>query len=132
MNGSGSAAASASLAAAAAAASSPAPPTTTTTTTTTMLPMPANIRVGTANRPPLVYVQDGDGNGSPRTFDGFLVDLLRLMLDDANVTSTYSFYVPETDVAGGRLVVERNGTEHWTGEKDGVVKRVGRSPPPGT
>jgi hypothetical protein len=80
------------------------------------LPMPPVIRVAVENRPPLVYVQQNEGDGAKASFDGFLVQLWRLLLDDANVTTPYTYWVPPTDVPGGRKVTERNGTTYWTGE----------------
>jgi hypothetical protein len=81
-----------------------------------MLPMPDVIRVAVEHRPPLVYVQHNDGPGAQPSFDGFLIELWRLMLDDSNITTPYTFWVPPVDVPGGRKVVERNGTTYWTGE----------------
>lgn len=78
------------------------------------LPMPSVIRVAVQNRPPLVYVQSS--NGSSPSFDGFLVQMWRLLLDDANVSVPYTFWVPPVDVPGGKLVIARNGTQYWTGE----------------
>jgi len=94
--------------AAAAALAAPAP----------VLPMPPIIRVGVEHRPPLVYVQpagNGTGGGRP-SYDGFLIELWRLLLEEAAVSVPYEFWTPEVDVPGGRLVTDRNGTEYWTGE----------------